>query len=401
MQFLHLYNQSPFKQKRVVWVTSLDKNAEDVLNEEKGRRDLYDIKEYEDNLKNRKDAALTSMQNRARSVTSRLQETLRHPTAKGAIRQIVDEKVKDSLRVKYAGKITVAEEAQQGRLSRIFGISIKKYETITERVNVCNGIISQVEGEIQRGEEMQRLYEQGMDYLRRGIRGKLRYPLKKRITDPVSYKANRKVLENVRQIQAEARGKKSEYESRIREKFGDVQRFEDSIRQLISLYEPGLAANVDKMLEDNAFSRNDDLEKAINRLHDLSRPEKAALLAMAKEQRGKKSRYSKAFEKVGKEVETITEPAKMAEALSALKIGEKFDMRRDLVHEQTFVIQKTEVRNGKSIIVGLNPLNPKSPIRIAFNLSDKTYTENVGVGAGTRFETHSFSDIKHIKITTK
>ncbi|MFA6550154.1 MAG: hypothetical protein WCT36_02245 [Candidatus Gracilibacteria bacterium] len=396
MQFLHLYNQSPFKQKRAIWATLEDQNAVDVLKDEKGQKALTSIAEYKSKLDDDQKRALDSMQDRARNIISRMHQTW-HPTAKGAIKQQIDEQVEANIQKKYEGGVTIAQEAHQGRLSRIFGVSIKKYEKVTERVNVCTNVVGQVEGEIKRAEELQRLYEQGMAYLRRGVIGKLRYPLVKKVTDPVSYRVNKKILENVRDIQADARNKKSDYEARIREKFGDARQFEGVMYQLISLYNPVLAGKIDKMLEDNAFKRNDDLLRAINALpKEVSDTEKKALIAMAKEQRGRKSRYSKAYERVGVEVgPEIKDVTKMAEAFGQLKIGNKFKIQSKIASvESDYRVQKIENRGGKNILVAIGPAN----VRVAFNLSDKKFTSQDTSGA---YKTRPFADIRHLKITTK
>ncbi|HBB02578.1 MAG: hypothetical protein US89_C0014G0014 [Candidatus Peregrinibacteria bacterium GW2011_GWF2_38_29] len=397
MQFLHLYNQSPFKQKRVVWnKINEDADAVDVLKDEKGQKPLAAIDEYKKTLDNRKDKALESMQNSARNVVSRMQETWKHPTAKGAIKHVIDKKVEENLRAKYEKGVTMAERAQQGRLSRIFGISIGKYETITERVNVCNNVISQVEGEIQRAEEMQRLYEQGMAYLRKGIRGKLRYPLVRKVTDPVSYRANKKVLENVREIQADARMKKSEYESRISEKFNDVRKLEDSIRQLVCLYDPSLVGDIDALLEENAFGEGARLKTIVESyLPRLAVHERKALREMVNAHRGKKSKYSKAYEKVGVEVgPEIKDATKMAEAFGQLKIGNRFKLKLKSALESDYTVQKMEDRGGKRILVAVGASGKE---RIAFNLSDRRYTTQTG----TEYKTYSFTEAEYLKITTK
>lgn len=384
MQFLNLYNQSPFKSK-VIWREVSDKNAQEALEAAQNQTGHNESKDYKKVMESNAADSVKSMRTRTASFEQRLKNM--HLTRKGAVDELVDKETALRLSAKTGalaeqkeGALKALNAQYEGKIKQKLGMSLTKYNALTEKVNVCNDLVRNLEDQIKQAEQLKDLYAAARAYNKKGTGiGPARFPLKGKIVDAVNYSENQKMLAIVQKIREEARAKKEAYDQKIQEKFQEEYKLEDTLKQMLCLYNPKLVGEIDDLINNNALGDGKELADVIKDLrdnHGLSPEEAKNLRAIASALRSKKARTARAFNVVGKEATTIEKFESIIREMSHLNKGQKFTIKMKDGSEIECTATGIETHNGKKILLA-DRKRTGGIKKIAFNLTDKTYTEEI------------------------
>lgn len=416
MLFKNLYNRSFFMPKLLLhFAASLDKEAEDIIDEAEKEETKEEAKEGHNKTKKFKDAmegdkatTLENMRARSANIRTRLKEgkNLTNLTKKGFVGKLIDEKAEEKVRERasypppgtpekiYLDKVALLDGTFTAKIKGILGLSMRKYALLTEKISTCNTLIADLNAQINAAQDLQGFYKSAREYCQgRGFPfGRLKFPLRGLVVDPLHYKENQEMLRIVQEIQRDTRMKKTEYDRKIQEKFNQEYKLEGNLRNILLRYNPKLTANIEDILEKNAMGDGKDIKDVIEDLennHSVSKKEANALRAMAGVLQSKKASKAKAFEIAGRESVDYEKIDQILANMGKLKKGNKFKLT--LTDGKTQEYTALRVEQSKDNTARFLTIKDSSGIATFILTTDKIYKKT---------KTKKKEEIKDLKLLT-